>query len=422
VLLLRGARQTGKTYSVRQLGKSFEHFIEVNFEERPELCAFFNGPLTPQPICEKLAATFNTPIYSGRTLVFFDEIQSCPGCLRALRFFHEQMPELHVAAAGSMLEFALSEIPSFGVGRIESLFLFPMSFPEFLKAADSGRLWEAAADATFDKPVDPVLHNMLLDRLRTYLCIGGMPKVVAMYCENHDLLASQDIIANLIATLRDDLAKYKNHESAALLNETLLSAAQQAGGKFMYSRVSKEQKHYHIKQAFLLLEKAGLTYRISHTSAQGVPLGAQEDSGHFKALPFDTGVYQRLLELDLSAHFISNSVDMVNKGSLAEVFAGLELLSSSRPNVRPHLFYWHRQSPASNAEVDYVIQRHEQIIPVEVKSGTRGAMQSMHLFLTSHNLPFGIRLSQENFSRYGSILTMPVYAASQLRNESFRLP
>lgn len=422
VLLLRGARQTGKTYSIRELGKSFEYFLEVNFEERPDLCTLFNSALSPLPICEKLSAALNMPIRPGRTLLFFDEIQSCPNCLRSLRFFYEEMPDLHVAAAGSMLEFALAEIPSFGVGRIESFYLYPMSFSEFCSASDGEKLWETVTHASVGSPIDPVLHQMLLDRLRTYLVIGGMPKAVSTYCSTHDLLRCQDIIDNLIATIKDDFAKYKRRSPVSWLSETLLSVSRQAGGKFIYSRVSREGKTFLIKQSLDLLEKAGLVYKVCHTSAQGVPLGAQTNPDRFKAVIFDVGIHQRLLNLDLSQHVLQPVVDLVNKGSLAEVFAGLELLSSTRPNTRPNLFYWHREAHASNAEIDYILYRGGRIYPIEVKAGTRGTMQSLHLFLKERNYSKGIRLSQENFGTYNNIVTIPLYAASLLRDEGFMIP
>ena len=166
MLLVRGARQVGKTYSIRTLAQSFENLLEVNFEEHEEVKAFFNGPLSPEGIIEKLTAYFGVQVSQGKTLLFFDEVQACPNCLRSLRFFYEKMPGLHVVAAGSLLEFAISEIPSFGVGRISSLFMYPLSFLEFLQAIGMQQLAIVISQSSIENPMDPVLHQKILDHLR----------------------------------------------------------------------------------------------------------------------------------------------------------------------------------------------------------------------------------------------------------------
>ncbi len=181
VLLVRGARQVGKTYSLRELGKSFEYFLEVNFEEEKGIHMFFTDSINPQKICEKLSAYYSIPIVPDKTLLVFDEIQACPEALSSLRFFYEKMPELHVAAAGSLLEFALAEIPSQGVGRISSLFMYPMSFTEFLTALGEEALVSIISQSNANSPVDEPFHKRLIDYLKTYQIIGGMPEVVQSY-------------------------------------------------------------------------------------------------------------------------------------------------------------------------------------------------------------------------------------------------
>src|SRR3989339_1841383 len=177
-LLLRGARQVGKTYAIRELGRQFDHFLEVNFEENREIKSIFAGTLDPAPIIEKLIPYFGVPVVPGKTLLFLDEIQACPDALRSLRFFHEKLPGLHVAAAGSLLEFALEEIPSFGVGRIEILFMHPMTFLEFLLATENEPLVRSVESASPSGPVDPALHQKLLDRFKIHQMVGGLPAVV----------------------------------------------------------------------------------------------------------------------------------------------------------------------------------------------------------------------------------------------------
>ncbi|RPI72828.1 MAG: DUF4143 domain-containing protein [Desulfobacteraceae bacterium] len=414
VLLVRGARQVGKTYSIRTLAQSFENLLEVNFEEHEDVKTFFNGPLSPEGILEKLTAYFGVQVHQGKTLLFFDEVQACPNCLRSLRFFYEKMPGLYVAAAGSLLEFAITEIPSFGVGRISSLFMHPLSFSEFLQAIGMEQLAALISGSSTKNPIDPVLHRKILDHLRVYCAIGGMPVVVEHYRNSRDLRKCQQTLDEIILGLRDDFSKYHKRISPQRLNEVFESAALQAGCKFKYATVNPDSTHNELKKALELLVRAGLVYRIFHTDARGVPLGAQVNPRRFKVLLFDIGIYQRLVHLDIPAYLVSGDAALINKGPVAELFCGLEWVANSPTHRQPQLFYWHREARNSNAEVDYVIQQGNAVVPVEVKAGVRGAMQSMRLFLTERNLQRGIRVSHENYSSYGAIETVPLYAAGNM--------
>lgn len=182
----------------------------------------------------------------------------------------------------------------------------------------------------------------------------------------------------------------------------------------MYSRVETNATTPPIRSALEMLVKAGLTIKVHHTSAQGLPLSSQANASKFKVLPSDTGLMQRALGLDLPLWLTSSPAEVINKGGLAEVFTGLELIRNATPRVKPALHYWHRESRGSSAEVDYVVQRGEQILPIEVKAGSTGKMRSLHLFLQERNAPRGIRVSLENCSRYGKIETLPLYAVWSL--------
>ncbi len=414
ILLVRGARQVGKTYSIRNLGRSFEYLLEVNFEEKDEVKAFFKGSHSPQELIEKLSAYFGIPVVPGKTLVFFDEVQACPDCLRSLRFFYEKIPSLHVVAAGSLLEFAIEQIPSFGVGRISSIFLYPLSFNEFLDAIGMSQLVKIISQASIKSPIDPVLHNKALEHLRSYLAIGGMPAVVESYALKHDLVKCMQLLDRLLSGFRDDFAKYRHRAPVQRLSEVFESVALQTGAKFKYSTVNSDISHYELKLSFELLEKAGLVYRICHTDARGIPLGAQINPRRFKALMFDIGIYQRIMNLDLPTYLVQTNADIINKGAVTELFVGLEMIANSAPDLHPKLYYWHREARSSNAEVDYVVQQGNKVVPVEVKAGKRGAMQSMHWFLAERSLNRGIRLSHDNFAEFGAIQTVPLYAAGNL--------
>jgi uncharacterized protein len=414
VLLVRGARQVGKTYSVRNLESTFRHILEINFEERTEAKSFFEGDLLVQDICEKLTAFFGVPLIPGETLLFFDEIQTCPNCLRALRFFHERMPDLHVVAAGSLLEFVLAEIPAFGVGRIQSLFMYPLSFGEFMGAIDSQALWDYARNRKPAEPLDAPIHQKLVDKMRTYMLVGGMPAAVDSYVRKRDLRACQDLIGALLTTFFDDFSKYANRIDPLVLRDTLRSVGSQAGGKFKYASVGADIPGRTAKSALDLLCRAGLAYRVYHTAARGIPLGAHKDHKRLKVIPFDIGIHQRMLGLSLPEIIIADPAKMVHRGHLAEIFAGLQCIMESSPLLEPELFCWHREARDADAEVDYVFQQSDRIVPVEIKSGLRGSMQSMRLFLKERNLPVGIRLSAENASRYKDILSLPLYTAGRL--------
>lgn len=420
VLLIRGARQVGKTYSLRKLGKTFKYFLEVNFEEEGAVKQFFADSLNPKKICEKLSTYFNVPIIPSETFLFFDEIQVCPNALRSLRFFYEKMAGLHVAAAGSLLEFAIEEIPSFGVGRISSIYMYPMSFSEFVHA-DSGRgLSDIIEKKCNNDSIDEVFHTKLLDLLKIYLITGGMPAIVKYYTKSNDLLGCQRYLDELITTIQYDFGKYKKRISSIKMSETLTSIIYQSGGKFKYSNISSMESQAGYKKALILIVQAGLAHVVYHTSAQGIPLGAQIKDNKFKVLFFDIGISQRILGLDLQQYVIKDISEIVNNGSVIEQVVGLELISSFSPFCIPKLYYWHREAKSSNAEVDYVIQKNENIIPIEVKAGKQGSMQSMHQFIKEKNSKIAIRLSQENCSRINNeVIVLPMYLAGRIINEDF---
>lgn len=414
VMLLRGARQVGKTYSVRQLGKTFKYYIEINFELDKDVKVFFENSINPQNLVEKLSAYYQIPIKNNQTLLFFDEIQACKEAIKSLRFFYEKMPELHLIAAGSLLEFALSEIPSYGVGRIETLFMYPLTFNEFLWAMNENALSEIIEKSGFENPIELPFFNRLKDLLKTFLLIGGMPEVVANYAKNRELQSCQKIISNLILTFKDDFQKYKKRTPVDCLTQVFNSIILQTGSKFMFSNVNINSAYKTMQNALDLLVMAGLAYKVFHTSASGIPLGAQINQKKFKVLIFDIGIFQQIAGLDIANILKAENVNTLNKGNIAELFTGLEIIANSNPEMPANLYYWHRESKSSNAEVDYVIQLKNKILPIEVKAGTKGKMQSMYVFLEEKNMDYGLRVSLENFSEWDKIKTMPIFAIGNL--------
>lgn len=415
-LLVRGARQVGKSSSIRKLAENFDSFLEVNFEEHKRVHSLFEGDLTPQVLCENLSVMFDMEIVPGKTLLFFDEIQSCLPAISSLRFFYEKMPELHVVAAGSLLEFALAEIPSFGVGRIRSIYMYPLSFDEFLLGMGQVKLLEIKRKASAQKPLAVPIHEKLLELLKKFLIIGGMPEVVGKYVAQNDLRGCQRVLDDLISSIQSDFAKYKDKVPPSRIREVFKSIVRQAGGKFVYKKASQYLNTIQIKEALELLIMAGLVVPVTHTSANGIPLGAEVNPKKRKMLLMDTGIFQRIIQLDISELLFSDEFSLVNKGGIAEQFIGLEMLKNAPCYNQIELFYWHREALNSNAEVDYLIQKNNEIVPIEVKSGLKGSMNSMFLFLKEKNAKYGFRLSLENFAEYENIKVYPLYALGNIMN------
>lgn len=426
-LLLRGARQVGKSTAVRHLGTKFQHYLEVNFEKNPEYGTLFDGNLDPARISSQLAAISKVPVIAGKTLLFLDEIQMCPKAIMSLRFFKEDMPGLHVIAAGSLLEFALADIPTFGVGRIHSMFMSPMTFDEFLQANGEQAIMDIRDTATPQSPLPVVIHNKLVDIFRSYILVGGMPEVVARWVETRDYIKCQELLDDLITSYEDDFPKYAQRANPVLLRQTLKSAALQITTKFVSAKVDGNYRAAEIKNAVNLLSMSGLIIPVYRTDANGLPLGGEADYSYRKLLLLDSGITLRLLNMSLnndsSVSFdilTSSATDLVNKGAITEMIAGLELLRYKSPNIKHELFYWTRTAKNSVAEIDYVTAIDGSIVPIEVKAGTQGGMKSLWSFMSDKCISSAIRMSLENFGAFDNtdntvtkhVTICPLYAVS----------
>ena len=430
-ILLRGARQVGKSSAVRHLGQQFKNYVEINFEMEPQYKAIFKPDLNVSRIVMQIAALSGSRIEEGETLLFMDEIQECPEAIMSLRFFKENLPKLHVIAAGSLLEFALAELPTFGVGRIHSMFMYPMTFDEFLLANKEDLLLEARNGASALSPLPAPLHERLVNLLRTYMLVGGMPECVAKWVETHNYLLCQEVQDDILVSYEDDFPKYKKKADVNLLRNILRSAAIQATKKFVYSKVG-DYKNIEVKNALDLLILAGLLIPVTHTSANGLPLGSEADHSYRKILFFDCGLMLRLLGITtgdtttLATQILtSTAADLVNKGTIAELVVGLEMLHYMTPNLRHELYYWVRLSKNSLAEIDYLLPAHLQILPIEVKAGSQGGMKSLWSFMREKHLTEAIRCSLENFGSFSHtdkedrdtarhVSVIPLYAVSQI--------
>lgn len=409
-ILLRGARQVGKSTAVRHLGEKFKYFVEINLEKQPDYKTLFKQDLDVKRIVPQMAAMYGTPIVPGETLLFIDEIQECEEAIMAMRYFKEDMVGLHVIAAGSLLEFVLDDLPTFGVGRIHSMYMFPMTFDEFLLANGENLLMEARNQASATSPLPEPLHDKLVQLLRTFMLVGGMPESVVKWVETHDYLQCQEVQDDILTGYEDDFPKYKKKIDPQLLSATMKSAAVQATKKFVYAKVPGEYKTAEVKKAVEMLIKAGILIAVTHSDANGLPLGDEKDESIRKMLLLDTGLMLRLLNMtlgDISAIttqiLTASAADLVNKGTVAEMLAGLELLHYRTPNLKHELYYWLRQAKNSTAEVDYLLSKDMKVMPFEVKAGVQGGMKSLWSFMHEKKLTEAIRCSLENFGQFDYI-------------------
>ena len=424
-LLIRGARQVGKSTAVRELGKTFKYFVEINLEKQPMLRDLFPENIDVKKTCEKLSGTLAIPIVAGETLLFIDEIQTSKEAIMSLRYFKEDYPELHVIAAGSLLEFMLEELPSFAVGRIRSLYMYPFSFDEFLMAQELDLTIKLKNQASCEDPLPSAAHINLVDQLRSFYLVGGMPAAVTEWIETRSHLEVSHIHRDIIDTYQDDFAKYKKRVSPVVLRQVLRSVALQVGQKFVCAQVMPDTRSSVIKEALHLLSLAGLVHPVTHTAANGLPLGAEVNNSFTKYLFFDLGVMQTMLDIPAADILTANEVDFVNRGGTSEMFAGLEMLKYYDCFSTAELHYWQSMEKKSQAEVDYVMAHGGKVLPIEVKASTQGSMQSLWIFLRSHSLHNAIRTSLENFGQFyyydkaaddaeRHVEIIPLYALSNL--------
>ena len=412
-LILRGARQVGKTHAVRELGKTFSDFVEINFEFHEDLRNIFIKDHDPKRIIFQLSEYLKKDIVPGKTLLFIDEIQVVPSAIITLRYFYEIMPEQHIIAAGSLLDFAIEKV-GMPVGRITNLFMYPMSFLEFLAALGHGRWVQAILEHDSHSALFEQLHSMLLSVIGEYLAIGGMPAAVNAWVQTKKSRQVKTVHLDLLVSYRQDFNTYAEKHQIKYVDMLFHHALLQLSKKFMYSRVEGYQKR-ELEPALELLQMAGIVNAVIRSDGQGIPLGAGAHLNAFKVIFLDVGLSQALLDLDITPWFIEPLQAFVNKGELVEAFVGQEILAYGDPIAKNRLFYWHREARNSQAEVDYLIQIKEKVIPIEVKSGEGTTLKSMHIFLESHSSsPYGIKFSTQNFSRYEKIDSYPLYAIAKI--------
>lgn len=413
-LLLRGARQIGKTFSVRQLGKTFEDCVEINLELQTDAHHVFTKDLDPHRILRELSLIAQRPITPGKTLLFLDEVQVVPAAITALRYFYELIPELHIIAAGSLLDFAIEQV-GIPVGRIDSLFMYPLSFIEYLVAVGHGMIADEILHHTIEQEMSSVVHEKALGLLGEYLALGGMPYALQYWVDKREPLGFAKVHSSLLTAYRQDFGKYARKLQIKYVELVFDQIPLQMGRKFKYSLIEGEYRKRELAPALDLLVTAGVAHKVLYSAGQGVPLGAQVDPQDYKAIFLDIGLAQSALALDIAGWFLQPQREFVNKGSLVEAFVGQELIAYGLPYAKQSTFYWHKETGLTAAEIDYLVQSAGVVIPIEVKAGAGSTLRSLRYFLESHaTSPYGIRFSTQNYSVHENVHSYPLYAIASV--------
>lgn len=428
-LVIRGARQTGKSFLVRMFAReNFESLVEVDLDLDPGAADLFESR-DPARIVPLLEAHKRAPIAPGRTLLFLDEIQAAPSVLASLRYFREKAPDLHVVCAGSLLDFAVED-PEYSVpvGRVEYLHLGPVRFHEFLLAAGEERLGALLSSWHPGDKVPAVLHARWMELLGTYLAVGGMPAAIAAWLDSRSLHEADRVKQSIVATFRDDFAKYARRAQVGRIRKVFDAIPALVGQRFKFSHVDREERAKDLGAALRLLCMARVAHRVRHTAANGVPLAAEADESRFKVLFLDVGLQSAALGLSLADLARARDLTTVNSGAVAEQFIGQHLLFSEEPFRTPELHFWVREARNSAAEVDYVLAEGPRVIPVEVKAGSTGTLKSLHAFVSEKRSPLAVRFNSDMPSlmeagttlsslprRRFRLLSLPLYMVGEVR-------
>jgi predicted AAA+ superfamily ATPase len=418
-LVMRGARQVGKTWLVREFAKVNNlQLLEINFELDNSSKQLFDSN-DPQQIIKQLEISLGKTIVINNSLLFLDEIQACPEILAKLRWFKELLPELAVIVAGSLLEFVLNDHDfSMPVGRISYFHLEPMSFEEFVFAKNQ-QFWEFLTEYNWQEIPDTI-HQQGLRYLQEYTIVGGLPAVVSNYLAENSLLPVQQIQRDLITTYCDDFIKYKQKYPRHLFDDVFNYVHHNLGAKIVYSHINNHYRIADLKTVVNLLTQARIICSVKASAGNGVPLAAEINNKYSKLISLDIGLMNNILGINLHSFKNIDDLDFINKGAIAEQLVGQSLRTIGPYYMFPDLYYWQRNHPGSNAEIDYLLQHNGKVIPIEVKAGTKGTMQSLHLFMHLKKLSTAIRLNCNLPNK--TTITAKVYTGEEVNYQLLSLP
>ena len=430
-LILRGARQVGKSTLVRLFAKSEDlSLCEINLERHLFLDEIFKT-LDMGIIIRELEALVGRSFKKPGCILFLDEIQATPHALQALRYFYEEYPEIPIIGAGSLLEFTLADHSfSMPVGRVEYFHLYPLSFREFLSVIEPTLLsWLDLLSSSMDS-IPITAHKLLLKQLRNYFFIGGLPEAVLSFSEEQSFFEVSAVHRSIISTYQDDFSKYSSQKDLLLIQKIFRYIPKSLGQKVKYTNISKENKSAQVKNGILLLAKARICHQIKHSHCTGIPLDSESSESVYKLIFMDIGLANSICGCDWRTLAAFDDRQLVNEGGLAEQFIGQQLIDNTDGLQQPSLNYWLREARKSNAEIDYVIALNGRIYPIEVKSGTSGTLKSLQQFVYSKHsklvirfdlnppgmqeVEHTIRTATGNQKVCFTILSLPLYGVQEL--------
>ncbi len=391
-LIIRGARQVGKSTLVELFAREQQKDLRlVNLERHPELSPVFSTK-DPQQIIQQIEFLPNMGRVGADSLLFLDEIQAVPEAIPALRYFYEDLTEFPVVSAGSLLEFALTDHAfSMPVGRVQYLHMGPMTFSEFLLAVGEERLNDFITHYELGRTVGEVVHQRLLELLRSYYYVGGMPEAVAVFAETRSYKSVSEVHNSIIETYRDDFPKYAGTRNLSRMLNVFNFAARNIGIKIKYSNISTRDQSITIKKDIELLAMARVISKVIHSHCSGLPLQADVEEKVYKLLFLDVGLMNAICGLDWRSISQMEEIKLVNQGAVAEQFIGQHLQAMLADSPNRELNYWLREGRSSNAELDFVVALGGDIIPIEVKSGATGSLKSLHQFMGIKPAPVAVR-------------------------------
>jgi len=410
-LIIQGARQVGKTFLVNEFGsEEFDDFIYLNFEEDPNLASLFSSSLSPDVIINNISLYIGRKVISENTLIFFDEVQLVPGVITSLKYFQEKAPEYHVIAAGSLLGIILGKKTSFPVGKVNFLTLNPLSFSEYLMAIGEELLLGTLKNHVLSDSLIEALHFKLLDHLKTYLFLGGMPEVIQDYIVNRDIVSVRLIQNDILSAYTRDFSKYTEKDQSIKLSEfwnSLPGQLAKENKKFKYSEIRKGARSSTYEQSIEWLRKAGLINVVNNISSPKLPLSAYADFSKFKVYMHDVGLLAAQMQISSDLIVDPGRIFSEFNGAFIENFIAQEL----KYHGWDHLYYW---TSRSDAEVDFILMVADQIVPVEVKSGLSRNLKSLRSYADKYRPTKIVRMSPRNFVRSGDFVNLPLYASDAL--------
>ncbi|MCC2625968.1 MAG: hypothetical protein K0R14_1841 [Burkholderiales bacterium] len=407
-LILQGARQVGKTYALKDFaGKDYDHMIYCNFETNIDLASLFAKNIDPTRIIENLEIQFGQKILPEKTLIIFDEIQACPEALNSLKYFHEQANHYHIVAAGSLLGVKLNQIKSFPVGQVNFMHLAPLSFLEFLDAISQSSLREFLENINEPKNIPLIFHNELLEQLKRYFYIGGMPEAVFVYIENQDFNLVREVHQEILRSYELDFSKHAPKNQVMKITEVWQSIPPQLAKenrKFIFSLIKASARAREYEDAILWLKDAGLIHLSYNISTPKTPIEHYCDKKSFKVFGIDTGLLSTMSRIPLTSILAEDKLFSEFKGALTENFVAQQLTAYGHDR----LYYW---TSSGTAEVDFVIDEDLCIFPLEVKAGVNVAQKkSLIAYNEKYNPQVLSRASLLNLSLDGKLINYPLYA------------